>query len=112
MRIDPAQRAEAEAAIARVLQAERDAEAAIARCKADCAAELARARQQAGEIAARAERRIAALNRRIAAAIERRILDLDAAAPVQTGSGGERDESAVLRRAAEALVRELTGAAE
>ena len=112
MRIDPAQLAEAESAIARVLQAERDAESAIARCKADCAADVAQAQKRAGEIAARAEHRIAALNRRIAAAIERRILELDAAAPVQTESGGERDESVVLRRAADALARELTGAAE
>jgi hypothetical protein len=112
MRIDPAQHAEAEAAIARVLQAEREAEGAIARCRADCAAEVAQARKRAGEIAARAERRIAALTRSIAAAIERRILDLDAAVPVQTESGDERDESAALRRAAEALARELTGAAE
>jgi hypothetical protein len=112
MRIDPAQHAEAEAAIVRVLQAERDAEAALAHCKADCAAELAQARERAGKTAARAERRISALNRRIAAAIERRILDLDAAVPAGTENGDERDESAALHRAAEALARELTGAAE
>jgi hypothetical protein len=110
VRIDPAQQAEAEAAIARVLQAERDAEAELARCKAECAAELARARQEAERIAARAERRIAVLNRRIAAAIEERIRELDAALPPDTANAGGPEESAALERAADALARELTGA--
>ena len=110
MRTDPARNAETEAAVARVLQAERDAEAAIVRCRADCAAEVARARQRAEEIAARAERRIAALNRKIAADIERRILELDATVPVGAGSGNERDESAALNQAADSLARELIGA--
>jgi hypothetical protein len=110
MRTDPAHNAEIEADIARVLQAERDAEAAVARCKVDCEAEVAQARRRAEEIAARADRRIAALNRKIAAAIERRILELDAVVP-EGRSGGGRDESAELRRAADALARELTGAA-
>jgi hypothetical protein len=110
MRIDPAQQAEAEAAIARVLQAERDAEAEFARCKAECAAEVARARQEAERIAARTERRIALLNRRKAAAIEKRILELDAALPRDTAGAGGQEESAALMGAAETLARELTGA--
>jgi len=110
MRIDPAQQAEGEAAIARVLQAERDADEEFARCKAECAAESARAREEAERITTRAERRIAMLNRRIAAAIEERILELDAALPPDTAGAGGQEESAALMRAAEALARELIGA--
>ena len=110
MRPELPQHAEIEAAFAQVLQAERDAEAELARCKAECAAEIARATRQAETIAARAERRIAILNRGRAEAVERRIAELDAAA-----AGGDAPQSgdgdvAGLARAADALARELTGA--
>jgi hypothetical protein len=110
VRADPAQLAEDEAAIARVLQAEREAEEAIACCEAECADELARARRMAEDIAARAERRIALLTRRIAAAIEQQIVELESAA-IAEAHGGD-NETAELARAADALARELTGAAE
>ena len=110
MRPELPQHAEIEAAFAQVLQAERDAEAELARCKAECAAEIARSTRQAEAIAARAERRIAILNRRRAESVERRIAELESAGP-----GGEAPPSgdgdvAGLARAAEALARELTGA--
>jgi hypothetical protein len=63
----------------------------------------------AEDIAARAERRIALLTRRIAAAIEQQIVDLESAAVGESEVEGGDDE---LLRAAEALARELTGAAE
>ena len=111
MRPELPQHAEIEAAFAQVLQAERDAEAELARCKAECAAEVARATRQAEAIAARAERRIAILNRGRAEAVERRIAKLDAAAVAGTDAPRSGDgDTAGLARAAEALARELTGA--
>jgi hypothetical protein len=109
MRPELPQHAEIEAAFAQVLQAERDAEAELARCKAECAAEIARSTRQAEAIAARAERRIAILNRGRAEAVERRIAELEAAAGGESPQGGDGDIAA-LARAAEALARELTGA--
>jgi hypothetical protein len=60
------------------------------------------------EIAARTERRIAALDSRISSAVEQRVRELEelSAADVPGGEDGAGD----LNRAAAALVRELTGA--
>src|SRR3974390_2697192 len=85
MRPELPQHAEIEAAFAQVLQAERDAEAELARCKAECAAEVARAtRQGGGAPAGGAERPTGILNRGRAEAVERRIAKLDAAAVAGT----------------------------
>jgi len=106
---NPNPQAGAEEAIAAVLRAERDAQEAVARCAAEAAALVAAARSRSEEIRARAERRIGSLRGKIAAGVERRIAALPAASA--SGSPGEdpaQDER--LRRAAAALVEELTGA--
>jgi hypothetical protein len=110
MRTELPQHAEIEAAFAQVLQAERDAEAELARCKAECTAEIAQARREAEAIAARAERRIAILNRKRAEAVERRIAELELAGPSGEAPRSGEHDVAGLARAAEALARELTGA--
>jgi hypothetical protein len=107
MRSELPEQAEIEAAFAQVLQAERDAEEAFARCRAECADEIARARRLAESVAARAERRIAMLNRLRSEAVERRIAEIEAEAP---GAAVAQDDEAQLKRAAETLARELTGA--
>ena len=104
--------AEVELAIAHVLQAESEAQDAVTRCKAECAELIAEAHRQAGDIAARAERRSARLRERMGAAVEKRILEIGRPVepePVEKAvddTGRER-----LERAAAAMARELIGAA-
>jgi vacuolar-type H+-ATPase subunit H len=71
----PAQfdQAVAEAAIARVLQAEQDARVAIEQCERDAASLVADARRRSREVAERAEARIARLQARMSAAAARRL---------------------------------------
>jgi len=113
MRADHAEQAEVEEAIARILQAERDAREAVGRCEAQAAARVAAAREQAAAIDARADRRIAALRARIDAAVDRRVAELDASDPKAgpaTGHDPAADE--LFSRAAAAALRELTGAGQ
>ena len=111
MRADYAQQAETEQAIALVLQTEREAEEAVARCKAECAELVAASRERAGKIHARAERRIAALREKLNARIKQQVREFDGAV-AQASQECARDQASdeLLSRAAGAVARELTGA--
>ena len=105
--------AEVEQAIGRVLQAEREAQEAVARCKAECAQRVADAHRRAGETAVRAEQRIARLREAIGAAVERQIAEIGGAVePEQAGKPVADAGRRHLERAAAAVARELTGMAE
>ena len=66
----------ATAAMDRVLQAERDALAAVAECERVSAAELERAREERRTLLERTQARIVRLHGRAAAALERRAADI------------------------------------
>jgi vacuolar-type H+-ATPase subunit H len=111
MRANPAQQADVEQAIARILQAEREADEAVARCKVECAERAAASRERARKIQARAERRIAALRGKFSVPVSERIRDLDGAvAQPPREAARELASDELLSRAAGAVARELTGA--
>jgi vacuolar-type H+-ATPase subunit H len=111
MQADRAQQAEVEQAIARVLQAEREAEDAVARCKLECAERVAASRERARNIQARAERRIAALREKSDAPIVQQIRELEgAAAPSLREAAGDRASDELFIQAAVAVAHELAGA--
>ena len=97
----------ADAAIARVLQAEREALAAVERCEQQAQALVAAAREDARRLAARAEERLAAAHARLAAraasesaALEDEIARVRGTSPTRAGERS-RLEAAVRRLAAE-----------
>lgn len=101
----------AEAAIARVLDAEREAREAVARALIEVHRIAETARTDARSLAERTERRI----RLVVGAFERelasRVAEIDAAAErLDKPQPLTPDELAALRRAVGALARELTGA--
>jgi hypothetical protein len=101
----------AEAAIARVLDAEREAREAVARALIEVHRIAETARADARSLAERTERRI----RLVVGAFERelasRVAEIDAAAErLDKPQPLTPDELAALRRAVGALARELTGA--
>ena len=101
----------AEAAIATVLLAEREAREAIERSKLEASqlAELARAGARA--VAERTERRIRAVVGAFERELAQRLAEIDAeAALLRTPHEVSPDERAALDRAVGALARELTGA--
>lgn len=101
----------AEAAIATVLLAEREAREAIERSKVEASqlAELARAGARA--VAERTERRIRAVVGAFERELAQRLAEIDAeAALLRTPHELSADERAALDRAVGALARELTGA--
>ncbi len=113
MRANPDQQAEVERAIARVLQTEREADEAVARCKGECAELLAASRERARGIHTRAERRIAALREKFNVPVGEpvRKLEGDVPQPLQE-TAREFTSDELLSRAAVAVARELTGAEE
>lgn len=113
MRADQIEDAEVEQAIGRVLQAEREAQETVARCKDECAERVTVAHRRAVEIAVRAERRIARLREAMGAAVETQIAEIGRALePEQAGKPMADAGRGHLERAAAAVARELTGAAE
>jgi len=99
-----------ERAIARVLEAEREARAATEAARVDAKARVERARSQAIEIARRAERRIARYQSAIEQSVEAERRDIEAQIGALAHAAGEDPHS--LRREADAvetLVAELTG---
>jgi hypothetical protein len=94
-----------DAAIARVLAAERDARAAVSDCAARVEAHVQGAREQARTIAARAAQRSA----RVHAAVEQRIADAVARLEAERASlGSGPEDGARLAAAVAALARDLT----
>jgi len=99
-----------ERAIARVLEAEREARAATEAARVDAKARVERARSQAIEIARRAERRIARYQSAIEQSVEAERRDIEAQIGALAHAAGE--DPHILRREADAvetLVAELTG---
>jgi hypothetical protein len=102
---------DAEAAIARVLGAEREARASLERARLEVDQIAEDARLAARSVADRTERRI----RRVVVAFERelaqRLVEIDAqAAGLGAAQPPTADDVAAVQRAVRALARELTGA--
>ena len=100
----------ADEAIARVLRAERDAQAVIARTRSEAGRMAEAARADARAVAERTERRI----RSVVSAFERelaeRLAEIDAEATAMAQPHTlTADELAALERAVRQLARELTG---
>lgn len=113
MRTSQVEEAEVEQAIARVLQAEREAQDAVTRCASECAELVAAAHRHAGEVGARTERRIARWRENMGRMVERRVGELDSAAEAALCAEASDDgASGRLERAAAAVARELIGAAK
>lgn len=105
------EREEAEAAIASVLRAEREAGAAIGRCREEARDIAARAEANARAASERADRRLSRLKGRIRGALAGTLAALDAegggeSAPVDAVPPGRLD------RAVAKLARELTAGLE
>lgn len=101
--------ASVDAAIARVLQAERDAREDVERCARDAETLVEQAHERARQVARRAAHRSVRVQRWSAAMLQRRLDELAerqarlAQASVQAGTPG------LLQRAVEALAAQLTG---
>jgi hypothetical protein len=98
------QTTKADVAIAQVLEAEREALAAIGRCEDEARALAAAAREEARRIAARAEQRLAAAQARLAARARARMALLEAESTRLGVASGEQPGA---RLRAEAAVRSL-----
>lgn len=97
-----------EAAIARVLEAESAAGAAVATCTAEATTILEQARANALRIAERAGERLHRLTARIDAAAAREVEALDGAVP--TARDRSLEDPRQLTRIVAAIAAELTGA--
>jgi hypothetical protein len=104
--IDPAA---VDAAIARVLQSEREARDAVAQCTSDAEAIIERAQRQAREIARRAAQRAVRVQRWSADALQHRLAELAYQERQGDREPGEADASQRLKLAAARLAAELTG---
>ncbi len=101
----------AEAAIARVLDAEREAREAVARALLEVHRIAETARVEARSVAERTERRIRAVVEAFERDLTARVAEIDAAAAqLDNPQPLTADELAALQRAVQALARELTGA--
>jgi regulator of protease activity HflC (stomatin/prohibitin superfamily) len=101
-----------EACIAKVLQAEREAQASIESARVRAAANVAQARGEARAIAERAEARIARARQSVEARIARRQSEADArvralAATIEPAAADERLLDEALARVAASLTSEL-----
>lgn len=98
---------EVDAAIARVLAAEQQTQAAILAAREDATATLERARSAARAIASRAEARVARSRTATETLLAARAAEVDAA--IAGASTRSPDELARLTRALDYLAREITG---
>jgi len=112
MEAHQAQEEHAERAIARVLEAERQAREAIARCAEERARLVSEAQAGALAIAARGERRIGALRARMAQATEQQIAALQRRPVDEESIGPAERVTERLQRAVAAVADELAGGAE
>ena len=97
-------------AIARVVAAERDATAAVARAQAEADALLEQARSVARAVEARTERRIAAARARFEHHMVERVAALDAEAEaLDSDHAPNADDLTAVERAARAMAARLTG---
>jgi hypothetical protein len=97
-------------AIHRVLEAERRAQADMARARADAEALIAAARSEAVAVSARADRRLAAARAAVDARLARREAEVnEALRALRTRDGFETGDDERIRRAAERLAADLTG---
>ena len=100
-------------AIAEVLEAERVALEAIARCEAESAALVASARDEARRVAARAEQRLAAVRARLLEQVNARKALLEAEiARLRAAAGTRSVERARLEEAVRRLAAELVSGGE
>lgn len=108
--VDTAAAAPVDEAIARVLEAERSAREAVARCTQDAEAMRQAARARAHAIAERAAERAAAVHRWTEVAIRARVDELSRErAALQQPAGSAPDEPQRLARALDRLAEELAG---
>lgn len=98
-----------DAAIAQVLQAERDARAAVKQCARDAEIQVERAQERAREVARRAAQRTARVHRWTTHELEQRLAALEARHAQLPPSLGNADASQRLREAVTRLAAELTG---
>jgi len=97
-------------AIHRVLDAEREAQADIARARTRSEARLAAARGEAIAVSAKADRRIAAARASVDARLARREAAIEAGIrALDTADAREAGDEARVRRAAERIAAVLTG---
>jgi hypothetical protein len=101
--------ASVDAAIARVLQAERDAREAVQRCAREAEALLEQANERAREVARRAAERSVRVQQGSAAALQRRLDDLTAQQARLQHSALPADTPDRLRHAIAMLAAQLTG---
>lgn len=110
--VDAAATAPVDEAIARVLEAERAARAAVAQCVEDAEAMRQAARARAQAIAERAAERAAVVHRRADASIRARIEELNRERTgLQQPPGPGAEEPRRLARALDRLADELAGGA-
>jgi len=98
-----------DAAIARVLQSERDARNAVRECAREAEAIVERAQQQAREIARRAAQRAVRVQRWSAEALQRRLARLAAGNAHPHQDAGDSTLAKRLKQAAASIAAELTG---
>jgi regulator of protease activity HflC (stomatin/prohibitin superfamily) len=97
-------------AIHRVLEAERQAQADIARARADADALVAAARGEALAVSARADRRLAAARAAVDSRLARREAEVnEALRALRARDPREPGDDERIRRAAERLAADLTG---
>jgi hypothetical protein len=100
-----------EAAIARVLRAEREARESIVRAQAEVLEIAERARKDARTLAERTERRIRVVVQAFERELAERLAEIDAeAAGLERAEPIDADEQAAVQRAVEALAQQLIGA--
>jgi hypothetical protein len=105
----PIDAAGVDAAIARVLQAEREARDEVQRCAAQAERLVEQAHERARQIARRAAHRSVRVQRWSAATLQRRLDELAAGQAQLELSSVRIDEPRRMRRAVEALAAQLTG---
>jgi len=102
--------ASVDAAIAQVLQAERDAREEVQRCAAEAEALVEQAHERARQIARRAAHRSVRVQRWSAATLQRQLDALAAQQTLVEHSSIQANAPGQLQRAVEALAAKLTGA--
>ena len=107
----PADAASVDAAIAQVLQAERDAREEVQRCAREAEATVEQAHERARQIARRAAHRSVRVQRWSAAILQRQLDEIAAQQARIEQSPAAADAPAQLQRAVEALAAQLTGGA-
>jgi len=98
-----------EQAMNRVLEAEREAQQAVAACEHDALQHRQDAQQQAKQIARRTDARLALCHTRSKGRLDRDIRELERAAASTDAAAGDRLDAAALASVVEAVARVLAG---